>query len=70
MKSDERYTLELVGLPGWSTPTAQRVKRLLKAAGRQFGLRCVHVVQIRAQEPARRPSGDCQGAVDHSSESN
>jgi hypothetical protein len=49
MKSDERYALELVGLPGWSTPTAQRVKRLVKAAARQFGLRCVGLKELGAQ---------------------
>jgi hypothetical protein len=44
--SRERYTLEVTGIPGWSPPTAQRLGMLLKAARRQFGLRCTAVGEI------------------------
>lgn len=55
--SRERYALEVTGLPGWSTPTVQRLRRFLKAARRQFGLRCTAVGEIE-------PAGD-SGATDN-----
>jgi hypothetical protein len=50
----ERYALEVTGLPGWSTPTAQRLGLLLRAARRQFGLRCTAVGEIKPAGTAVR----------------
>ena len=37
----EDWCLTFRPLPGWSTPVAVRVRKLLKMALRSFGLRCV-----------------------------
>ncbi len=52
MNSDrERYRIELEPTPG-ETPTIHRIRRLLKACLRAYGLRCVRVEQLKPEPPA------------------
>jgi hypothetical protein len=51
MKSDERYALELVGLPGWSTPAIVRVRKALKVLLRGYGLKCVDLRELGPAQP-------------------
>lgn len=45
MSSHERFTFTFVSKPGSAVPLTQRLKRLLKLAGRQLYLRCVDASQ-------------------------
>ncbi len=51
--TEERYSLELRGLPNWRAPVSQRLGLFLKAARRQFGLECLSVVEVQ-------PAGQAQ----------
>jgi hypothetical protein len=72
------WTLVFRPAPGWSTTMAQRVRRLLKAALRCFGLKCIRVTGPAAEDLAAlareeqapvptplpcRPSASCRAAV-------
>lgn len=46
----EQYTLLVEALPGWSTPAVTRLRALLKAAIRQYGLRCVEAAPTESTE--------------------
>ena len=52
----ESYRIELTPLPGWPTSGVQRLRALLKAAGRAYGLRCTSAI---ATVPHAEPGG-CQ----------
>jgi hypothetical protein len=48
----ERFTIEVVDLPGWSSiPADVRLKRFLKSALRGYGLRCVTVTTAVESPP-------------------
>jgi hypothetical protein len=51
MKPDERYALELVGLPGWSAPAIVRVRKALKVLLRGYGLKCVDLKELSPAQP-------------------
>jgi hypothetical protein len=40
------YSLTLVDMPGYSAPAPVRLRRLLKLAGRVFGLRCIAAREV------------------------
>lgn len=46
MKPTESYALILTPAAGWSTPGIVRLRKLLKAALRGFGLRCIDVREV------------------------
>ena len=52
MTQKPRYTLifEPMAQTPWQTPPICRLKKLLKAAGRAYGLRCVSAVEQPAPE--------------------
>ena len=51
MRSEpERYTLILRPLDGWSVPGIVRLRRLLKAALRCWGLKCESITETPPKE--------------------
>ena len=57
--ASEQFVLVLEPLPYWSTPAITRLRKFLKSALRQHGLRAVHVAEhVAAGQPGGEPMGN------------